>query len=128
VKAMSAEVKVGDPVIVTQWRCDPIEARVSKAARVWLEITESDNSKQYPTTWRMRRDTQQENVTSTTVGGGTYQARFYTPGQWAQKQRTTEANDLLTALGIQLSWDQWTDERRIKLADVLHAARERGEL
>jgi hypothetical protein len=125
---MSAEVKVGDRVIVTQWgHGPPVEATVTKAARVWLEITESDGSKRYPTTWRMRRDTQQENVTDRTPGAGTYQAQFYTPEQWAEKRRVTEARDLLVSLSITVPWE-WPDERRVKLADVLHAAIERGEL
>lgn len=117
------DIKPGDPVIVT----DPdragrqterqTRAHVVKASRVWIEIKADDSQR----TWRMRRDTQNEN---TGFGYGGHQ--FVTAEQHAWDQRLAEADAYLTELGIEFRPGRlWSaTEKRIQLADMIRTATE----
>lgn len=116
------DVKPGDPVIVTdpsiRFRDPETRAHVVRASRVWIEIKADDS----PRTWRMRRDTQNEN---TGVGYGGH--RFATVEQHAWGERLNQANTYLAELGIEFRpgclWG--ASEKRIQLADMIRAATER---
>jgi hypothetical protein len=124
-----ALVQAGDEVIVTKnigrgdlrtWR-----ARITKVARVWLELEELRQeeipSTWHRCTWRMRRDTQQENVTDRTPGGGLYQARFWTLEQWERKVTLERARELLAGQGIRIEYTSPWSEREVELAELLRS-------
>jgi hypothetical protein len=108
-------VKAGDKVIVISGsrRGSHREAVVTKAARVWLDLVETDDST-YPMTWRMRRDTQTD--------GGKYGSptRFVTPEQLAWEEAERLADDFLKEAGIELRWSRsryWTN--KVTLANLI---------
>lgn len=113
------DLKPGEPVIVIDARSrEPeIRAHVVKAARVWIEIKADDS----PRTWRMRRDTQNEN-TGYGYGGN----RFATVEQRAWDRRFAAADAYLTELGITFrSGALWgAPEKRVQLADMIRATEE----
>jgi hypothetical protein len=122
-----ALVRAGDEVIVTQnigrgalrtWR-----ARITKVARVWVELEEvvCEPEMHWPSTWKMRLDTQQENVTDRTPGGGMYQARFWTLAQWERKVALERARELLAGQGIRIEYTSPWSEREVELAELLRS-------
>lgn len=94
-----ADLVEGDEVIVVapQIRsAPPYPAVVTKAARVWLTLTEK--REQVPEswhrrTWRMRRDSQDE---STGYSGN----RFFTLEQWAAREARMAAERVLSEANV----------------------------
>lgn len=90
---------------------------VTKASRVWIELTEVEQVRSMARTWRMRRDTQND-------GNGRYGPRFVTPEQHDWEGRVHAAWKELTSAGINPTGSSlWrTDEDRfLALADFLRA-------
>lgn len=107
-------VNVGDRLLVISKTYngkdkDPIETVVTKAARVWITLTETYQVRSMARTWRMRLDTQD------TADGTNYRDAFRTPEQHAWHVRISEAWTALTAAGINPSYGSpWrTDEDRL---------------
>lgn len=101
-----------------------VEATVTKAARVWLTITEnapdSHDEGFRAREWRMRRDTQN------TGSDSGYGESFQTPEQREWERRSTEASNFLFDQGISLRHESpWnSDGQRMRLADILRNATE----
>ncbi|MDX3066395.1 MULTISPECIES: beta barrel domain-containing protein [Streptomyces] len=117
----STPIRVGDRLLVVEprWRAssgEPIEAEVTKAPPVWLEMTEVRAREGFrPRTWKLRRDTQDDG------GEGHSRTHFLTPEQFAQRQRRAAVNAYLAEVGIRTERDKpWNDEEhRIVLANLL---------
>lgn len=117
------DVKVGDEVFVRPASYgrgsarNLIPARVTKVARVWLEIERMDDTPLVKATWRMRRDTQSEG------GGYSIDARFVTPEQAEQEKQLNVADATLKAHGIDIRYESpWrSPSRRIALAAAILA-------
>lgn len=116
-------INVGDTVLVIQPRMRragnelaPIPATVTKSARVWIDLQETDTDGR-ARTWRMRLDTQDDG------GDGRWATRFATPEQLAWQQRITAANSYLRDAGIKVDFDsRWSGEdATILLANLLRA-------
>jgi len=133
-----ADVQRGDTVMVypspndARWGNEPVKATVTSAARVWVEITENVHAGLGAVCigqWRMRRDTQDQGTQYT---GSNWS--FMTLEQHAAHQQQLAADAFLKEHAIRperysrRSEDNWPAERRVKLAAVLRAAMERGEL
>lgn len=108
------DVKVGDTVIVTEHRRDPREAVVSKVGRVWVTVGEG---------WQERKFRLDDQSDGSNIGYGTH---FYTPDQWAEKQRSDEASTYLREQGIEIGWTSPWRGREIELANVIRSVGERG--
>lgn len=83
------KVAVGDRLLVVARRQahrdeDPIEAEVTKVARVWIDLVEVGTDS-YPRTWRMRLDTQNDGAETG------YPTRFFTREQWETELRAKDA-------------------------------------
>jgi len=119
------DVKVGDEVFVKPGgyygKNEPnfIPARVTKAARVWLEIecTNYVQSQLGYRTWRLRRDTQNDGTS------GTYGARFLALDQAEREKQLNAANATLKLHGIDIRYEsRWrSPSQRIALAAALEA-------
>lgn len=112
-------LKPGDPVIVTnpdRPRSEPMQAHVVKAARVWIDLRETDQVGSFARTWRMRRDTQNE-----ATGYGHGGQRFATPDQYDWDRRLADADAFLREQGIELRiGGAWREpHRRLQLAELL---------
>lgn len=115
------DIKPGDPVIVTRrgYRTRTnVEAHVTKTARVWITLQETNQVASLAKTWRMRRDTQNEGSGSAT------QDSFATPEQHAWDQCIDDADRYLREQGIEVrhSSDWYPAHRRMQLADLIRAA------
>jgi hypothetical protein len=121
-----ALVRAGDEVIVTQnigrgalriWR-----ARITKVARVWVELEEvvCEPEMHRPSTWKMRLDTQQENVTKAEARRAMV-ARFWTLAQWERKVTLERARELLAGQGIRIEYTSPWSEREVELAELLRS-------
>ncbi|MFI8932413.1 hypothetical protein ACIG3E_32715 [Streptomyces sp. NPDC053474] len=115
-------VRVGDSVMVIDrygtGSHEPVRALVTKAPRIWLEMTEAEpRAGRTPLTWRLRRDTQDD-------GGGRHnRPRFLTSAQHAREQRRTSVDAYLAGAGIRTEHGTlWhTPENRLVLANLLRA-------
>lgn len=109
------KVTVGDELIVIRaynhYRDnDPLDARVIKAGRVWVELAASDGR-----TYRLRRDTQDDG--SQYRGGD----RFVTREQYTWEQQVEDARRVLRAVRIRLDGSRWDhDDRLLALAAFIH--------
>lgn len=114
------KVAVGDQLLVIpaaygRTRSEPVEAVVTKAARVWIDLRDIYDVRSQARAWRMRLDTQ--NV------GSQYsqQDRFVTADQYAWEQRNTAANAYLREIdlipGYKSPW--YSEDRRLDLANLL---------
>lgn len=96
----------------------PIEATVTKAARVWIELRETNQVMSMARTWRLRRDTQHDG------GNGNYHDRFVSAEQWSWEHRIREAlkvlNDAKAAPDFG-SWWRRDGDRLLALADFIAA-------
>lgn len=120
------QVTVGDEVIVIvpyRNRSETVPAIVTKAARVNLEITKKlSDTASYPTVWKMRRDLQSEPWNDNTPGGGTYQASYMLPEEYAAQEREREASMWLKEQGIDVAYvSPWAD-RRHELMNIIKRA------
>jgi hypothetical protein len=117
------KVAVGDRLLVipatynNRMKQEPVEAVVTKVARVWVEMERSDGNGFRPTTWRLRLDTQHDGADSN------YRTRFLTPEQHAWEEQTRMARVTLFDAGITLNGaTPWRDEERLlALADFVRA-------
>jgi hypothetical protein len=116
------KIEVGDRLLVIPARMSrfadttPRRVTVIKAARVWVDlVAEEDQDRLHPRTWRMRRDTQDEGTSSN------YNDRFVTQEQYGWEQRARAAEEYLTEIDLQLSWQSpWTKgDKVIVLANLL---------
>lgn len=114
------DVKVGEKVMVNPGassyggrRREPIEAVVTRAARVWLTI----ESSRY--VWRMRRDTQRESSSSINA---MHQARFLTLEQYAVVRARAAAFAALAEHGIRLKLDSPWRGHEEELVSILQSA------
>lgn len=119
------KLAVGDQVLVIPGgffrnKPEPVLATVTKVARVWVEMKRSDGDG-WPKDWRFRLDTQHDGTDSN------YRARFFTPEQYAWKEKIDEARETLRAAKIfpEYSSPWHTDEDRLTaLADFVRAYNE----
>jgi hypothetical protein len=93
-----------------------IEARIVKAARVWVEIEAVGEGPLNRQTWRMRRDTQDEATQYSDSD-----ASFLTEEQYRWQRRLDNARAYLSEQGIRVEEGPWRD-REVALADVLRTA------
>lgn len=99
----SEPVKVGDLLVVepcnfTRGPIEPVEVMVTKAARVWLEMTKVGEEPNYGNTWRMRRDTQNSGNTKYSQ----HNSYFFTPEQFAKRQQAQVCRRILREHGIEI--------------------------
>jgi len=111
---------VGDEVIVSQHRgrsWDYIRARVTKVARVWVELEEIENASSRKRTWRMRLDTQREG------GEGNYLSHFRTPAQHEWEKQRDDAQTFLGQQGLRPAFaSPWRGaDQVIRLAALIRA-------
>lgn len=119
------DIKVGDEVFVERSSNDMrgrdksdryIPARITKVARVWIEIESTDGARRWPRNWRMRRDTQNQGTQY--IGSD---ARFLTPAQHEQVERLRVAMTFLREQGITVERNSpWLD-RTPELADLIRS-------
>jgi hypothetical protein len=95
-----------------------IPAVVVKAARVWVELASTENR----LTWRMRRDTQNED---TPYSGNN--ARFVTPEQHDWEETRRWALGYLQENGIDIRPGSPWRGREVQLADIVSAGTDRTE-
>lgn len=115
------KVAIGDHLLVipatyARRPPEPVEAVVTKVARVWTELEEAAGEGR-KRTWRMRLDTQDEG------GDSHYCARFRTREQHAWEQRLMAADTCLREAGVGLGHGKpWQEpDRRIALANMIRA-------
>lgn len=90
-----------------------IEARVVKAARVWIDLASANDTW---STWRMRRDTQDEGT-----GYTGSQKSFVTPEQRRWDERLRAAREVLDEQGITIGMGSPWRGREIELANLLNS-------
>jgi hypothetical protein len=117
---MSQQFKEGDAVLVIPGRYgrgvrEPIPATITKAARVWLTITEATASS-LAREWRMRRDTQRED------SAHSYVNRFVTAEQYEAEQRAAADAQFLREQGIEVAYGSPWRGRVSELADLIRKA------
>ena len=124
------DIKPGTPVMITQNTGRGVtreyRATVESVARVYLMVRADGEQSTFRPAWKIRRDTQQENVTGRTPGAGMYQARLWTMEQWAQRQTESEARAFLQKAGIRIERDSSWDA--VTLAAVIKANMAGGEV
>lgn len=95
-------LKVGDPVLIIpphnvyKSAVDPIEATVTKVARLFVTLTETNSTGRSPRTWRMRMSTQHED------SNYSHYDRFVTPDQYAWDTRQSTARQYLFEVGVSI--------------------------
>lgn len=116
------KVAVGDRLLVIpasygRGALDPVEAVITKAGRVWVELADADDVRSLARTWRLRLDTQDSG------SGYSGRDRFVTREQYAWEQRDSAVHRYLTEVGIRPDRDSPWDgsEQRIVLANLLRA-------
>lgn len=108
---MKLDVKVGDKVMITEYRAVR-EAEVVKIARVWITVKYLGK---YSHESKFRLDIQTDGSNYGTP------SRFYTMDQWEEKQRRDEASIFLSEQGISLEYRSPWRGREIELANVIRA-------
>jgi len=96
-----------------------VPARVTKAARVWIELERVGDG--YPKTWRMRRDVQGE---GTQYPGSN--AHFATKEQYEWDETAAWAHGILREQGITVEHRSPWKNREIELADLIAAHLQAG--
>jgi len=104
------DVKVGDTVIVTEFRRDPREATVTKVGRVWFTIGEGHYEEKF------RLDD------GTTGSGYSSAPHAYTREQWAAKQQSEEAYAYLREQGVSIDYGSPWRSRAVELANLIRSA------
>jgi hypothetical protein len=112
--------KEGDAVLIVPGRYggtsrEPIAATITKAARVWLTITEI-STKPHPREWRMRRETQREDSEYS------YVDRFVTAEQYEAEQRIARDRKFLEEQRIRIDHHSPWHSRISDLADLIRKA------
>jgi hypothetical protein len=113
-------VAVGDRLLVipatynNRIKREPVLAKATKVARVWVDLEEVTGATQ-PRTWRLRLDTQNDG------GEGGYRDRFVTPDQYAWERQITEATAVLRAAKAHPDFGSpWAKgDRLLALADFI---------
>lgn len=104
------DVKVGDIVIIGGREYEPREATVTKVGRAWITVGEG---------WQEKRFRLDDQTDGSEIG---YPVQFYTPSQWAEKQRADEASTFLREQGIEFGWTSPWRGREVELADLIRSA------
>jgi hypothetical protein len=113
-------IAVGDHMLVipatySHKPSEAIEAAITKADRVWIELEEVNPRPSRPRAWRMRRDTQDDGT------DGIRRNRFLTHEQYAWHERRQAAYVYLMSTGIRLEGSSpWSEpDRQVELANLL---------
>lgn len=107
------DIKVGDLLKVVDGygpRLNVREVVVTKVARVWI------------TTGSGRGEQKFRLVTQMSGTGESFDSRFYTLEQWAERKRKINALAFLADQGIEIRWESPWHARRAELADIIRAA------
>jgi hypothetical protein len=104
------DVKVGDTVIITEHRREPHEATVTKVGRVWFTVGEGYQEVKF------RLDD------GTTGSGYTSAPHAFTPEQWDERLRISEASTFLREQGISIEYPSLWRGREIELANLIRSA------
>jgi hypothetical protein len=104
------DVKVGDTVIITDHRREPREVIVTKVGRVWFTVGEGHQEVKF------RLDD------GTTGSGYSSGPHAFTPDQWDEGLRISEARDFLREQGVSIEYASLWRGREIELANLIRSA------
>jgi hypothetical protein len=128
------QIKVGTRLVVEPCQSfsrkpvPAVEVVVTKAARVWLEMTKEGEEPNFGNTWRMRRDTQDSGDRRYSQ----HNSHFFTPEQFAKRQQVQACGKILREAGLEFSNRSplrndeqfridlagWLEARRLRLAAI----------
>lgn len=107
------KVEIGQTVMVTDGygraKTNVIRGEVVKIGRVWIDVHREGKG----WGWRFRLDTQTDGGTIGTP------PRFYTLGQWAEKERQDNAAAFLLAQGVMVEYASPWRKRMVELARLM---------
>lgn len=102
------DIKVGDTLIVEPCanfsprgrKPEPVEVTVTKAARVWVEMTKTGEEPNFGNTWRMRRDTQDSGDRKYSQ----HNSHFYSVEQFEERQLVAGCRQILKDAKVDFDW------------------------